>query len=664
MSVRHAIAELISFWDDLPKLVGEDWPRLAPQLRRAVDLLPGAASDQEYSIRAARILQLLQPCEPVRERLAAALDRDEIRRGFQALTLTWTWPELAHRATLAVAGTEPEGSPRPVAAQWINAYFVDHDPGHYLRPATAYVLVFDVDAAARAGTVSADSDSLRPNQDEDLVELSVELHSPDADLEPVEQALHVPPAGPSRNQARFRVTPRQPGEVDLTALFLRDHNCVQIMKLKAYVRGDAQDSAGDAVLETSRMGRPLAAAAKLRGRDLNITLTRNASGYEIILTGPRAIFAVLPYSEAHLEYLAQQVRGTLRDLVGQDHAGSGPVYQAGLDIPAAVHQEAVQRLSRAGYLLFQQLFFGSEADAQLRRLGTSLQSLLRDGPRRIQVVSQRPLLPWHLMCATPEFPSGNATIDDILGLKHEVEYVPMDPGAETGVLDTVIDTTPGLTAVLAVNEDIDRRGNRRLVADQLDYWEKRNGSQLHVDIRRARENVVAALANPTRAQQLLYFYCHASSYRLGEGGGPMSSGLTLSRGDLIVLSDLYIEASPRRPLPGNPLVILNACESAALSPSFYEGFLPYLLAKGARGVVGTETDTPAVFAAAWAERFFDRLLAGEPIGSAMFGVRREFAEKHHNVLGLLYAMYCDGDTALVPGLSELPARTAPAGLEL
>jgi hypothetical protein len=650
MSVRHAIAELISFWDRLPELVAEDWPRLAPKLRQAVDQLPAAASDQDYSIRAARILQLLQPYERVRERLAAALDRDEVRRDAQALALIWSWPQLAHRAALAVSGTDQESSSRPAAAQRISARFEDHEPDRCLRPGTAYTLAFDVGAVAGAGAVSVGRADLGHGPDSGLADLWVELHSPDADIEPVEQVLRVPPAGPSGHRARFLVTPRRSGEADLTALFLRDRNCVQIMMLKAQVGDDTGDSAGGAVLETSRTGRPLAAAPKLRGRDLSITLV----GDRITLTAARALFATLRHTDDELADIAQQVRRELRDLVGLDDPGLGLVYQAGVDIPPAVHRKAVQRLCRAGYLMFQRLFFGPQADAQLRTLGTALQSLLAEEPRRIQVVSQRPLLPWHLMCAAAEYPADNATIDDILGFRHEIEYVPLDPGAETGVLDTVIDTTTGLTAVLAVNEDIDRQGSRRLVAGQLDYWGERGGNGLQVDIRRARDSVVAALARPGRAEQLLYFYCHASSCRPGEGGGPMSSGLTLSGGDLIVLSDLYIEASPRTPLPGNPLVILNACESAALSPSFYEGFLPYLLAKGARGVVGTETDTPAVLAAAWAERFFDRLLAGEPIGSAMLAVRRELAAEHHNVLGLLYAMYCDGDTALRPGVSQCP----------
>jgi hypothetical protein len=87
-----------------------------------------------------------------------------------------------------------------------------------------------------------------------------------------------------------------------------------------------------------------------------------------------------------------------------------------------------------------------------------------------------------------------------------------------------------------------------------------------------------------------------------------------------------------------------------MSPTFYDGFVPYFMSKGARGVVGTECKTPALFAVAWAKRFFERFLGGEPLGETFLGLRREFLENHRNPLGLLYAVHCDGDTQISPAL--------------
>ena len=104
-------------------------------------------------------------------------------------------------------------------------------------------------------------------------------------------------------------------------------------------------------------------------------------------------------------------------------------------------------------------------------------------------------------------------------------------------------------------------------------------------------------------------------------------------------------------LRGKPLVFINACESAELSPAFYDGFVPYFMAKGARGVVGTQCKTPALFAVEWAKRFFERFLDG---ARARRGLPRpcgaSSSTQHGNPLGLLYAVHCDGDTRIEPAL--------------
>jgi hypothetical protein len=137
---------------------------------------------------------------------------------------------------------------------------------------------------------------------------------------------------------------------------------------------------------------------------------------------------------------------------------------------------------------------------------------------------------------------------------------------------------------------------------------------------------------------------------LTERGGPDASTLVLSGDQPLTLGDLHLLAPLKTILPGAPLVFINACESAELSPLFYDGFVPYFMAKGARGVIGTECATPALFAAEWARRFFDRFLAGESLGQIFLDLRREFYYEHNNLLGLLYALYVDGDTQIVPGV--------------
>ena len=214
-----------------------------------------------------------------------------------------------------------------------------------------------------------------------------------------------------------------------------------------------------------------------------------------------------------------------------------------------------------------------------------------------------------------------------------------------------MDSRPSLAISLNVNTDIDQQMGVPLITNQVKYWDKisqKGGAQ--VVVRKTKDEVTQALADVSTSDRIFYFYCHAVSKSLAEGGGPDASTLVLSGGGRLTLGDLNIEAPLKRVLPGAPLVFINACESAELSPLFYDGFVPYFMAKGARGVIGTECETPALFAAEWAQRFFDHFLTGKSLGQAFLDLRREFYYKHNNLMGLLYALYCDGDTQVVPGL--------------
>jgi hypothetical protein len=457
------------------------------------------------------------------------------------------------------------------------------------------------------------------------------------------------------------VTPRHPGEAAFNAVFLKDGNFVRFMTLKAQVYADAVEGS---TVESSTAGRPLASAPTLSERQLTIVVTRTGRSYDLVMSAQtRSLRASITLSEDELDDIAFEARRELREIIESPHptgpheGQGGLTYQSGVDIPESVHRQAIARLCESGYVMYQRLFFGPGADILLRQFGERLAELLNGPSMRVQIVSNRPALPWHLLCPVAEYVARDAAAEQIVGFRHEVDYLPLDSCADGVVLDTAVDTTAGISAVLAVNEDIDKNGTRRLVADQLDYWERRaTAGAVRIGVCRDRDEVISALADPARADQILYFYCHAAAGepRLGPGGtvtagGPTRSELTFTDNTAVLLRELYLRAPMRRVLGGNPLVVLNACESAALTSSFYEGFLSYLIAKGARGVIGTEAVAPAVFAASWAGRFFDRLLAGERIGAAVLAVRREFATEHRNVLGLLYSVHCDGDTVLRPG---------------
>jgi CHAT domain-containing protein len=204
---------------------------------------------------------------------------------------------------------------------------------------------------------------------------------------------------------------------------------------------------------------------------------------------------------------------------------------------------------------------------------------------------------------------------------------------------------------LNLNEGIDAQMHANYVADQKTFWDQaaQSRTRLRVTGRTKSTQLKQALANAATDDQILYFYCHAASTGLNDPGGPDASSLVLTDA-AVTLGDLNLDSPTSIQLAGNPLVFINACESGRMSPTFYDGFVPYFMAKGARGVVGTECETPALFAAAWAKRFFERFLDGEALGDAFLGLRREFLDEHGNPLGLMYAVHCDGDTQIQPAL--------------
>jgi len=115
------------------------------------------------------------------------------------------------------------------------------------------------------------------------------------------------------------------------------------------------------------------------------------------------------------------------------------------------------------------------------------------------------------------------------------------------------------------------------------------------------------------------------------------------------LRDLKTQAPLHHPMLAQaPLVFLNACQGAEVSPYLYDGLVPYFVARGARGVIGAEVDAPIYFAAVFAQAFLQRFAeGGQSLGEVLLGLRREYLANKQNVLGLIYALYGSGDLVIV-----------------
>ncbi|MEV8038182.1 CHAT domain-containing protein [Streptomyces sp. NPDC086182] len=632
MNPDPALVELADLWYDLPVLVGDAWPELRPPLLAAIQTLAGAGGE-EYERQAWALLKLLLPHEEVRKRLAPALvgtairtdravDADTGRRSRTAL-------RLAHRAGFlppAADRTDPSG-------RWINAEVEDGDPD---RPGT-FVLAFDVavDVAARETTVADPLGHLGDPQEWPMT-LTVAVIGEDATVETLGETLTVPRQGPSPDRARFRVTPARAGTLVLRAVFLGGNGVVQWMHLN--VTGHQ--------VRARVHGRSLDTAPGTTDRCLFVRVSQTADGYEIEVFGgvSHRFRANLRKTARDLDTIAQEARRSLQALVEE----GGPLADdAAAGLPHDRYAWHTRQLAESGCRMFRDLFF-DQADAQLRSLGRALQKYLTgDEPHRVQFVTDKPLLPWHLMCPVEHM--ADADFGQVIGLRHDVDCLPLISDASVGVTEAVIDTRTGLDVKLALNWSIDRGGERALVRDQVTYWQGHDNRGLaRLAVHDRKEDVLAVLLGDGLPAGILYLYCHAVAPD-PDKGGPRYAKLAVegTEGDILLGT---LQDNHRGALPGLPVIVLNACSTAYTSPLSTAGFLTHFLERS-RGVLGTETDTPAPFAAAWTTAFFDRLLAGERIGEAVRATRAEFAFTHRNPLGLLYALYCNGDTALRPPIT-------------
>lgn len=123
------------------------------------------------------------------------------------------------------------------------------------------------------------------------------------------------------------------------------------------------------------------------------------------------------------------------------------------------------------------------------------------------------------------------------------------------------------------------------------------------------------------------------------------SWIELSYGRL-ELAALYRDI---KELPARPLVILNMCDSAQVTPSLSQSFIDFFLTRGATAVIGTECSMRPVFADFIGCELLKALFCAEPVGKALLRIRIE-AARRNNLLGLAYTLFGASDAVFQPPL--------------
>lgn len=577
---------------------------------------------------------------------------------------TWGGAQTSQSGAGAISpapAAAPPSVPAAGESRYVNTEIEGHQRNEALSTGETYILAFDVDMLGRSDALASaalpsNEEMFSPGADE--ITLTVQLLSDDFRIDKPDRPLRLSRAGKGLSKARFAITPLHDGSSKISATIHKEGNFITEIDLTFDVGAE-----GPTAAEVSTLGRQLSSAQVVRPRDIGIRIAPAATGYECVVWGAVQGIAHLPLSAALLTSAIGNARRELMKVVMQQSTASANtgeyVFQSNIDVSEADRDIALRTLARGGARLFQQLFFGPDAGADSTAMGEFIRksALDRSARLKVQIVAASSPIPWGLLYMGDASDGAQLDWDNFLGMRHIIEQIPLQNSYS--VLNAEIESDkPDLGVSINLNEAIDVQMKATFVAQQKSYWKNVADSRTPIRVmqRTTTKDVLRALNDVNNTDHILYFYCHAQSTGLSDAGGPDSSSLVLTDARL-TLGDLNLDAPMSKQLGGHPLIFINACESAALSAAFYEGFVPYFMAKGARGVVGTECKTPALFATQWAREFFERFINGQSLGEAFLGLRREFLNKHNNPLGLCYAVYCDGDTQIQPALGRSSVRS-------
>ena len=108
-----------------------------------------------------------------------------------------------------------------------------------------------------------------------------------------------------------------------------------------------------------------------------------------------------------------------------------------------------------------------------------------------------------------------------------------------------------------------------------------------------------------------------------------------------------------------PLVFLNACASADVDPSAVSSFSSDFGRGHFMGFIGTEAVIPEAFGFQFSRAFYEALLDGEGVGSALLSARWALLRQFKNPLGIVYCLRADPDIHVRKPRQRLKRPPAP-----
>ena len=404
------------------------------------------------------------------------------------------------------------------------------------------------------------------------------------------------------------------------------------------------------------LGRPISASSNITRRELGMTITPSAKGgYDCIVRGPTHTSVVLPVSEAEIGDAIKVARDAMMSVVTQ-RDGAELVFQKGIAIDDASRDRALRTLAVAGADLFQRIFFGPAAAADVQQVGELLkkQATKPGSSLNFQVVAD----------ALPRA-VGTALLRRHVGWRGDrsravPRHAPRrraDPAADRDARGRHGDRQ---RESVARGERERQRRHRRdapphRVAQQLAYWDEcatAAGARLTVAPRRTKAELLAALRDGARgpADVPLLPRDHECARRSRRHSRTRRSSSPETERAHARRSESRSRRRRSR---------CRATRSCSSTPASRASCAPSSTTASSRT---SWRRARAASSARSARRRRSSPRSGRSASSrassmasrsatCSSSLRREFHTKHGNPLGLLYNVYCDADTRIQPGLT-------------
>jgi hypothetical protein len=339
-----------------------------------------------------------------------------------------------------------------------------------------------------------------------------------------------------------------------------------------------------------------------------------------------------------------------------------------LDVNPKLREELTRDLAQVGYDLWC-LLFRTQAGA-LEAVGRFLLENAPPQDAAVQITLESTavdfVFPWALLHPTdPTKPDLNAFWGTRYVIEQQVQTTAIAPGR--AVVPTGAKPFHFLFALY--NNFEQSAAHRRMIED---FAMRSSGT---LDIGTVIENPKELITQLGASEAgLIYVFSHGytpfpkedwlTAFRRGlekRRQDPAAASIleVLSRGDFIQ-DDALIELTQGTlhwrelnraslHLPERPIVFLNMCRSAQLMPGLAQSFVWLFLWRAqVRSVLGTECPVSPAFADLMGREILPRLLAGTPVGKALYDVRRKLFLESGNPLGLAYTLWGSAAAVVTP----------------